>query len=379
MRRILLALVIMVSSLFLVPVALAQNNKPQVSTLAKGVIVNRDHFTAGEVVEIFGTVNGDVYAAGGQVDVDGIINGDLLVVGGQIKISGKITGSVRAIGGQIDLVDAQVGKNVTIVGGNLDLAKAAKITGSLAAAGGNININADIGRDAALAGGNITIASNIKRDIDAASENIRLASTAVIGGMINYWSQNALTLDSGAKVVGVQTKHDFPVYAKPSFPKESKQIGWGFKLYETLSFLIIGLVVTKLGGNFAQKTVLRIQKSPWKTIFVGLVSLILIPIIALFLIVTIIGLPLGIITFTLFGLTTYLAKYFVMLATGEMILNRTSQKHSLYFSFILGLLVYAVLRLIPIVGALAQISFLLVGLGGMLLSVYEKQKTNKTE
>ena len=88
-----------------------------------------------------------------------------------------------------------------------------------------------------------------------------------------------------------------------------------------------------------------------------------------------VGLPLAMIVGALFVLDLYLAKIFASLALGKVLARNFGWKLRPAAVFFVGLVVYYLLRLIPVVGMFVRLAALLAGLGGVWL--YKKQLLGK--
>ena len=347
--------------------------------IPKGEVVDGDYFAAGERVTIAGTVNGDAYVAGGNVVVEGEINGDLITAGGNVNVRGKVTQDVRAGGGQVT-VSGDIGGNVTLVGGSLEIADSAKITGSLVSAGGNLAVFAPIGKGATFGAGNATIGNLINGDVTAGVGELALTPNAKVAGDLNYWSDRGANIQQGAEVSG-KTTHNFP-------PKKEKQesrkalggvLGF-FKIVSFLAALVIGVILIKLAPQFTKITADTIVKKPVASLGIGLLTLIITPIVILIAAITVIGIPIALILLVLFLITMYFAKIFVSVAIGRKIVEVINQKAGDYAIFILGLLVYTILTLIPVIGVIVGILVLLAGVGAIVMTkknVYKQLRSKK--
>jgi hypothetical protein len=386
MKKITLLMVVVLMAFLLTPKVMADTSKvPQIKILAQGQVINKDYLAVGEVVDIFGTVNGDAYVAGGQVEVAGIINGDLLVAGGKVKVTGKVLGNIRATGGQIYLTGATVGKNVTLAGGDLESDETTKIAGSVIAAGGNINLASSVGRGINLAGGNVSLNSKIAGDTQIVGDVIRINPKANLLGTFDYWSQNEPLIDSGAVIKGATTKHNLPTYFTSEQGKALQKNArdgalrakFGFSFFSFLSFLVVGLIISKLFPAYSVKVSQYIRLKPWKALVYGLLVSILTPIALLLVAITIIGIPLVGIVFALFMVFSYIAKYFTIITAGEWLLTKLNQKHNLYFAFVTGLIILYVGSAIPFVGWIFKSAFSLIGFGALVITLYGNLQTKK--
>lgn len=350
------------------PLVLAQENfrSDEVSTLSSNEIIDKDYFATGEKVTLSGTVNGDAYLAGGDIFVDGVVNGDLLVAGGNININGEVTGDVRSFGGSIQ-IDGLVGGNITTVGGNIRVDDSAQISGSLVTGGGSVEVLGPIGRDITAGAGSLMIANAVGGDIAAGVGDLTLTSGASVSGDLNYISEEKGLIADGANISGV-TKHSLP----PEGMRDRKGdeadfaglIG-GFAFYKFLSLLAIGSLLLYAFPNFMKDSAGSILKKPMQALGAGFLILIIMPIAAVILMVTLIGLPLGLIALAGYLFLLYIAKIFVAFPLGVKILGA---KTSRYWALIIGLAILIVVGLVPVLGWLVEFVAVLMGLGVIMLT-----------
>lgn len=359
----------------------------QIVTLSANQVVNKDYFAAGEIVEISGTVNGDVYAAGGVVRVDGTINGDLLIVGGNVNISGKVSQDVRVGGGQVT-ISGSIGRNLSIGGGNVEITDSAKITGNVVAGAGNINLAAPVGGNMVVAAGNFVISSKIDGDVEAGVGTIRLTSKADVGGDITYWGEEVASIDGAAKIAGDVTQKALPETLKPeSFkapPKELLGFAVGAKLFGQLisfiSLFIVGLLIIRLCPEFMKNTISTIKAKPWASLGLGFIALIATPIAFVILLITLVGIPIGLFLLAAYLAYFYLAKIFVAYWAGSVILGKASNKaKSEGWTLALGLVIYTAIALLPKIGGLTIFIATLVGFGSLLISTKQRYETLKSK
>ena len=125
-----------------------------------------------------------------------------------------------------------------------------------------------------------------------------------------------------------------------------------------------------------------INLKPGKSFGIGLIILLLMPGLILLLVVTLLGIPLALMTLALFGVLIYLSKIFVGLWIGKLILESTkkSQKEiSIVGATILGTLLLGLILTIPFIGFLIKITVCILGVGAMGLVTYEVLKPAKSE
>ncbi len=376
MRRFLPGfIVVIVVGLLMAPMALA-SSKTEISkdvvVLPKEKVLNEDYFAAGDIVEISGTVNGDVYVAGGQVFVDGVINGDLIAAGGVVYLLGKVEQDARIGGGQV-VVGGEVGGNITIVGGSLEIANNAKVGGSMVAAGGNIVVNAPIAGEMNVVGGSLTVNNTIDGDLTARVESARLTSNAQVNGDFEYWSQENVLVDKNAYISGTVSRHDvagdIKVPSKRDLTKIWATIGVALKSISFMTTLIVGLLLIKLFPKCIKNTSSKVSKKFWISFFVGLLGLIVTPILVVVLLITVIGAPLGLMIVPLFITFVFISRIFGIIALGNLLTVKVlRKKEKTIWGFVIGILVYYLLTLVPFVGAITKAFIVTAGFGAGLMS-----------
>ncbi len=361
----------------------AQNNinRNETVILAKDRVINEDYFAVGETVTLSGTVNGDAYIFGGNIVIDGTVNGDLITGGGTVNIRGKVSDDVRAGAGQIT-VSGQIGKNLTVGAGTVEITDSAQILGSIVAGSGNLSIFAPVGKGVNVGAGNVTVGSKINGNVNAAVGSMALTPEAQIAGNLNYISEEEANIQPGAQVNGKtsRTVPQKPPVDQTAAANAFKGFGLFFKVIGFVSILIIGLLFIKFLPNYSLKTAENLKHKFWLSLLTGVVSVILTPIAAIVLLITLIGIPFSIgIIFALIAYL-YLSKIFVSIAIGQKITKLAKFKASSTSTFIIGLSVYTLISLVPIIGPLFSLTAILSGMGAVILTkreFYLKLKSKK--
>lgn len=339
--------------------------------LQKDQVINKDYFAGGDTVTILGTVNGDAYVAGGTVYVDGTINGDLLVAGGTVNIRGKVSNNIRAVGGQI-IVSGKTGRNLTTLGGSVTITETASVSGSLVAGAGTLSVFAPIGTDASIGAGQVTIDSHITRDVQAGVGTISLTPNAKIGGNFTYWSSETAQVTAPSQVAGKIT-HNYPPTPEKEQPQKDTSpfviagLVSTFSLFSFCSALLIGLLMLKFIPVYTKQIVVLMQEKMLQSFGVGFLSIVLAPFIFVILLITLIGIPLSIISFVLFGILIYLAKIIFSMVLGEKIFVQLNKKAARGWTFLVGLILYYLITMIPVFGFVVWLIAGCMGLGALLM------------
>lgn len=378
MRKLLL-LFLSISLLLVVPSVSAQQNdsqKVEVTTLNSSETVNRNYFAANERVELDGTVNGDAFVAGGMVNVDGKVNGDLLVAGGEVNISGEVTDDVRVAGGQVR-INGKVGKNLTVVGGNVEVSETASIGKSVVAVGGNVTLAAPIGGTINAGSGNLTIGNTVGGDVEVGVGALRLTSKAVVNGNLIYWSEDDAIIDQTAQVTG-EIKRQTPPMREGDVGKDgAKFLGiiavfaLAVKIVNLVSWFLIGLLTLHFLPKLFDTSIKTLKDKPWPSLGIGFLTLVIVPILGIGVMLFVVGIPIGLILMGLWLIAIYLARIPVVYFIGEWAMQRFGRKPHQVWTLILGLVIYGVVTILPIIGGLVGLFATLFGLGAWILAKKE--------
>ncbi len=345
-----------------------RSERKALAIVPAGTVIDRDYFAVGKRVEISGTVNGDVYAAGGQVLVDGKVNGDLLAAGGTVTVAGTVTQDVRVAGGHV-AIHGEVGRNVTVAGGNVQFAPSAVVNGGVVAAGGNLHLAGLIGRDVKVAAGGLTVSDRIGGNLKAMAGAIRVTSKAQVAGTLTYWSRDDASIDEHAAVAGRIVRESLPARLTPS-PEELLGLLAAVKLaWVAMSFastLILGLLFIRFYPNATEKAVARLREQPMSLLGTGVLAFVLTPAAIVLLAMTVLGLPLAAILAAIYVLYLYMGRIFVIAWGGQALLGSFGAGPGRYRAFVVGLIVYSLLQLIPLLGGLLSMAAVLFGLGALL-------------
>jgi hypothetical protein len=336
------------------------------------------YFAGGDQVVIEGTVNGDAYVAGGIVEVDGTINGDLLVAGGQVNISGTVSDDVRAAGGNIQ-INGKVGKNISAAGGSIGIGKSSSVGGGVLAACGNLSVSGTVTRDVRVAAGNMSMSGTIDGNVDFAGDNLSVLQGGRIGGNLSarVKEKENVEIAQGAVLgnVDVTTYEARPVHHILGL----RPFRFWAKIVWALSLLLAGLVLTFVFPKQFRDLGLTINKLPGKSFVWGIVGLILVPIVGVILLVTLIGIPLGLLVLTLYLWMLHLSQLTLGVFVGHRLFGIEEKKGwHLFSAFAVGLIIVQALTFIPYVRFLVVVVGLIFGLGAILLVLKGEFEAHRT-
>lgn len=312
-------------------------------TLKEDKVIEDNYLITGNFVTVRGTVKGDLFAFGSTVNIEGIVEGNVFAAAGNVKVSGKIGKDLYIGAGNLEISkEAEIGNDLFVGAGQIDMN--GKVNRNLMASGGRINFNGEMGGNAKLSVGEISF------DQD---------NPAKIDGDLTYWNSKEIEIPSQV-IIGGETI--FKAIAKPN-----KKLGiiaiMGGKAISVLMTLIIGLIVVLLFPKKSAEVNKTMRGSFWRSLGIGFVFLAVVPVAAIILLASILGIPLALILMGAYGLILYLGKVFAALFAGRLL---TGENWHPSWSLVLGLILIAIIGFIPFVGSLAIFILFLLSLGAIV-------------
>jgi cytoskeletal protein CcmA (bactofilin family) len=341
--------------------------------VAKDEVIDDDFYTAGNDINIDGFLKGDLVAVGSTIDVSQDVGGDASLAGATISVKGAIWDDLRVAGSQISL-DTNIGGDIFAAGSIVECSKNMVISGDAYLAGNTVKVLGNVDGKLMISANEVILDGKYKGDVKIWATKITLRENAKISGNLEYTSNKEVNKETGATIVGKTTRHD---------PAGDETILWGsialtgafffWKLIWWLAGLIFLLLFIWMLPNFSVRTNHYLEEKPWKSLGIGLLTLILTPIVALILCLLLIGLPAGIVLIILYGLLIFVAKILFSLWVGRKIFwlfnrRRKDYRAPLVWSAIVGTLVVTIVCLIPVLGWFIKTISLWFMFGAVLLT-----------
>ena len=331
-------------------------------TLAAGETVDDTLLAAGETIAIDGNVNGDLLAFGRSVTVRGNVTGDLITGGETINVEGTVGGNVIGGGRGVSLLRARVGRNLYGFGRDVSVDAAAEVAGNALAFGEKIDINGRVGTDVKGFGANVTVSGAVEGDVEGFAGKVTLLPSARIGGNLTAHvdSMDDLEIAAGAVVGGsVDTQ---------LVDREQRR-----NRYLTVRYYVNQVV--RLGALFLSGLLLlwlfpalRDASFPnagavLKAGGLGLAAAVTLPVAALLVCLTIVGIPIAILVFALGAIGLYVSKAVIAQIIGRSVFRAPQGPPHYAATLIAGLVIVVVAINLPGIGGLANFVLTLVGFG----------------
>ncbi|WP_066417947.1 bactofilin family protein [Halorubrum aethiopicum] len=308
------------------------------------------------VVDEGETVDG-IEGVAGTVVVRGTVAGDLSGAAGSIRIAetGRVEGNVDAAAGTLT-VDGTVAGDVQAGVGSFELTDSGRVDGSIDVGAGSIVVDGAVGGDVRAAGDSVVVGPNA--DVGGefrydAEEFTRSPDASVAGGVVEDMS---LRGDTG---VG------FGMDIVPS---------WFGTAYALAANLVLGAVLLLAFPRFSRDVAARVETDPLASGGVGLLALVGVPLALLLVTVTIVGIPLALLGVAAYVAAIWIGTVYGRYAVGSWILGRLGGENR-WIALVAGLLGFAVLGAVLLVGGIVELLALLVGLGALAFGLRDRYRS----
>ncbi len=326
---------------------------------------SNDLFRAEDSVSVNEDLNGSSFIAGNNVDVDSKVNGILFSAGNQVSTAGE--SEYAFVAGNFVKLNSQKFIDGFIAGNIVDI-KDVEVQRDLYVAGTSITYAGNTGRNVFIGGSTVTIKGTVKGNLTVYAENITIDSNAEINGTLKYSSDSKVNISKSAKVGYTEVEE-----AKNSTSLKTSTFASKItdSLFSLMNVLVIGLLMMLIIPKVFEKIAKQDEKSLLTNLGFGAVTLIAIPIAALILITTLIGMSTGFVLLGLYFICMYISTVFTSYYLSNMILKKKIKNK--YLIYLIGAVALTILKLIPFVSVLVSICTLCLGLGLVITMLFNRK------
>jgi hypothetical protein len=332
-------------------------------------VVGADRFAAGGRVELDKPGAGDALAAGGAVVLGADTVGDALLVGGTVDVRGRVGQDLYAGGGSLR-VDAAVAESARLAGGDVRVGRGARFGGDSAVVGGTVRFDGAAGSALYLAGGTVRFDGEAAGDVVIAGRDVEVGPRARIAGALLVRGPAPPRVAEGARIAG-GVRHEL-VQAPPVPDGAARVVGGMLFVAWVLGLLLLGVLSLGLFPNLSRRAAAGVTARPLASAGLGFALLVGIPAGAVLLMVTVIGIPMGLLALALYFPLLVLGYLAGVVAAGDALLARFRPAavgwRPRALAFALTLVVLALAARIPWIGPWVGFALLVFGLGSLALT-----------
>lgn len=358
---------------FLVLAAMA----PAVADVAETKTDAGNVYLSGDEIRVTEPVVADLFAAGRRVVIDRPVGADGVLGGATVDVKSDIGQDLRVAGGTVN-VDGAIRGDLLATGGTVRVAKSSAVSGSALIAGGKVIVDGRLAHGVKIYAREISISGQIVGDTRLYGQQVVLVPGARIEGDLIYASTDPLPPEQLAQVSGKVVREDTPEGWKTASDRSAHAGAW-FRPVFFLSMLVCGSLLFILFPNAVAGTRQSIKRYPLRSLLIGLALLFALPPVAILLMITLIGLPIGLGLLALYPLLLLLGYLAAAFFIGRVAADAMNQPKDFtlarQIAFLAGaLLILTLAAMIPVLGGLLVFLALVTGIGGWAVWLHQRYR-----
>ena len=265
-----------------------------------------------------------------------------------------------------------VGRNLLAVASSVHLDEGSAVTGEVTVIARDVIAEGRVGGNLNVRAQKAVLGGRVNGDVTVTAADITVLPGTEIGGDFSYLAGQDLVLDSRVKVAGKLIRLTPPVTEPAAFT-------WDTLILQTalfLSALLAALLLFNLLPTFAFHSVDRLGQSAWRSLLLGFAACALIPVTAVLLFFTVVGIPLGIMLLLVYGLMIYFSKAIAAFILAQRLIRRLNPNTPLVLMPVLALgliILYIAVNLPFPLGTTAWLAMTFLGVGGMVGAILDRR------
>lgn len=258
-------------------------------------------FAAAHNVHVAATSSDDLFVAGHDIKLDTGSADHAFAAGQTITVTGDNARAFLTAGHDVTFETGSAASDVLAFGNNVTFNPTFKIGGSAVVFGQDVHIQAPVGRDLTAGGQNVTIDSVVTGNVRVEGRNIVIGPNAKIGGDLSYRTTDKINISPQATIAG----------KKVVLPPRDDSWTWGghhnhighmangmnhsimHDVWGAVAFIVMALVLTAVFPLLMARSGGMLARNPLLAAGAGLVVLIVGPVLAIIVMITLVGAPLA--------------------------------------------------------------------------------------
>ena len=340
-------------------------------TVAANETIDDTLLALGQTISIDGNVNGDLLAFGREVVVRGNVTGNLVTGAQRVTIEGTIGGSVLGAGESVSLENSRVGRDLYGFGNRVRLGSSANVAGNAIAGGENVDVDGRVGVDFRGFGKFVNVTGAVEGDVEGFGDSVTIASTARVGGNVTGRVDTAgdLSVASGAVVGG---SVDEQIVEREQRRNRYERTGYYVSQVVRLGAMFLAGLLLFWAFPALRDASLPNVIAVLKAGGIGLAAAVTLPVAALLLCFTIIGIPLGVLTFVLGAIGLYFSKIVISQIIGRVAFRAAATPPHHAVTLLAGLAIVILAINLPAVGGIANFVLTLIGFGIIVSLIFAR-------
>jgi hypothetical protein len=378
----------------MLPTAQVSDSKPLPTDAARSSTAtpeSKNIYVVGGNVRPAALVKGDLYALGGRIAVEHPVQGDATLTGGTVMVRAAIGDDLRIAGGDISLENS-IGGEMVAFGGNIMLSKASLVAGAATLYGDHITFEGKVTGPLKIYAQNVVINGEVAGDVELNARDIELGPRTKLNAALRYPSDSLFKTAEGVIIGGAITRGQ-AMNGRPDTHHNrewhGQMMGSGAGWATMIVSMAAGFVAVLAGATlflliftgFSRRAANKMLTTPWPALAAGLAVSLGTPTLAILLMITLIGIPLGLVLMMIFPLillTGWIAGVFGLALKLQRAVQKEGSRESsatMIGYFALTLLLVLLIGSLPLIGSLIVATILLLGTGSCALELYRLLKS----
>ncbi|MFH0908432.1 MAG: polymer-forming cytoskeletal protein [bacterium] len=328
---------------------------------------------AANKANIEGRIADDLFLLANDAFLSGSLENDAWLAANTLRVTGRVHDHLRLVANTATL-SGTVSNSLSAVANSLQLTRESRVDGSVNAVAGSATLEGAIGGNVRLVGEQVTLAGVIAGNARVYANDIVIMPGAVINGDLVYTSEKELVLDEKVQLRGQLIRKEItqPTPEMPRIPPTQVVMVY---FYLFVAALMVGIPFAGLLPRLTGNAVRVIRHSSLKCALTGMLCFCLFPMVSTLVLLTLVGIPLGIALLVVYAFMLYLSKIVVAIAVGGTLMRwRGPQPFGrVMLALSLGLVLLYTATTLPIVGVGVWFIITFIGTGGLVLGGFQTQ------
>lgn len=333
---------------------------------------DKDLYLAGRSINILSPVTGDAVIAGQRINIAQPVSEDVIAAGERVNLNADIGDDLRAAGRIIN-VDATIGDDAIVAGESVTLSPDSRVSGRAWIAGRSVELAGQIDSELRAAAQSVIISGDINGNVYLIAETIEVLPGARINGDFLYRSPNDAIISPEAEISGKVSRREMEM------PDKSEVSIFPFLAFSFLSLLLSVSVLVWLLPRYMADASATIVEDGFKSIGVGFVFLLVTPAVVLILLISVLGIPLGLVLLALYLILLFIGFLVGIHLISDMILRLLGKSTGSFtvwrlLTAAVAIIFIMAVQLVPLVGGLGLLVLFLLGLGAAVMQLYRRYR-----
>ena len=225
---------------------------------------------------------------------------------------------------------------------------------------GDVSVDGFVDGDVVAVAGDVNVTGDISGDLTAFAGQITVERGASVGGDVTYGDEEP-EIERGAEIGGDVTDEDLDDFSDAPWGLIASIALW---IAMTASLLVLGLMLVAMTPRVAEATAAAGRSNLWESLGIGIAAWIGLPLLGALALITVIGIPMGVILL-LATIPVFALGY---IAASHALGRRVAGSASPVLAFLAGFGILRAIALIPFLGAAVSALAATWGVGMLIVA-----------